>query len=276
MKLNSTTLLRLSALILVAIGAYGIYAWQIKEEKVVIREVGPIIPTPWYYYAIPLLLLVFFGSKLLARHPFKSPVMKTLAMFVLLAGVAFCGIKTFDSLKADQLFKNNSSVQAAPTTYTPPRSATAQSVPQPYTPPPPPPQQQEPEKPQPLPQYSYEQCWQIVRRAADDESVAVPPECRTAQEEYYRQQRAAAEARQQQEQEAAAARERERQEAERIAEQQRREEQQRAYEAQQNRIRAEQAQRAAEERMRQEQQERARAIERAAQDILDKIRRRRP
>jgi hypothetical protein len=231
MKLNSTTFLRISALILVGIGTYGIYAWQIKEEKVVIKEVGPAIPTPWYYYAIPLVLLIFVGSRVLAKHPFKSPAMKTLAMFALLSGIGFCGIKTVDSLKADPMFRPTPTVQASPNTSAPARPVASQPMVQPPAPAQALPPRQEPQEPPKQPQYSYEQCWEIVRRAASDNSVPVPPECRDAQEEFGRRARAAEEARQQQERDAAEARERQRQEQERIAEQQRREEEQRRAEA---------------------------------------------
>jgi hypothetical protein len=210
MRLNSTTLMRISGLILIAAGAFGIYSWQIMQEKVVTREVPApqVTPTP------------------------QKPV-----------------------------------------TYPQPVS-TASPPPQMVQPSPIPIQRQEPSEPQARPQYSYEQCWQIARRAANDESVAVPPECREAQADYQRRLQAAEEQRQQQLRAAEEERERQRLEQERIADQQSREEERRRYEAEQNRLRNEQAVREAQERVERERQERSKSVERVVDSVLNKIRRR--
>ena len=210
MRLNSTTLMRISGLILIAAGAFGIYSWQIKQEKVVTREVqaAQVAPLPQ---------------------------------------------------------KSVTPTQPVGTASQP--SQMVQPAPIPI-------QRQEPSEPLSKPQYSYEQCWQIARRAANDESVAVPPECGEAQADLQRRLLAAEEQRQQQQREAEEAQQRQRLEQERIADQQRREEEQRRYEAEQNRQRAEQAQRAAEERMKREQQERKQAAERLLDSVINKIKRR--
>ena len=117
--------------------------------------------------------------------------------------------------------------------------------------------------------HSYQQCWDLARRAHSDISVAVPPECREAQQEYERRV------------EEQAAKERDQSERDQIARDdaaQRAEyERQRAeQQAEENRRRNEEAQRRAQDeqrRIEQDRQRRANEMIRTGKDIVDRIRR---
>jgi hypothetical protein len=257
-NLSSTTFLRISALILLAVGAYGIYSWQMKSEK--IREVAPLIPSPWYYFAIPLFLLIIFGWMILAKHRFNSPARKMLLMFAFFCGVAYFAVKTFDTMPKAQW----SSPRSEPVnTYTPPPGRTVVTEPQQNYQPNPPPIQQTPparEVPPPSLERSYEECWQIVRQAYSDDSVAVPPECQQARADY----------RQMQEEIASQKRQREEEERDRQAraERDRREEEERQRRiAEENRRNQERIARDMEEEQRRKREERERRIREAAEGI---------
>lgn len=260
MNLSSTAFLRISALILVGVGAYGIYSWQMKTEKV--REITPSFPSPWYFYAIPLFVLIVFGWAILAKHPFKSAGNKLFLTFALFCGVAYFGVKTFDALPQISW----PSYRSEPPVYTPQPSGrpVANEPRQNYQPsqpaPAPPPQQPVREEPPPQPQLSYEQCWQIAHRAYGDSSVAVPPECQQAWSDYKQRQEEIAQER----------RRRDEEERERIAraERERREEEERQSRiAEARRLENERAVREMEEKERLRREEQARRIRETAEGI---------
>jgi hypothetical protein len=110
-------------------------------------------------------------------------------MFALFCGVAYFGVKTFDSMPKI----NWPSIRSEPVnTYTSPSPGrTVASEPrqtyQQSPPPAQPPQQAGREEPPPR-ERSYQECWQISRRAYSDDSVAVPPECQQAWSDYKQRQ----------------------------------------------------------------------------------------
>ena len=116
---------------------------------------------------------------------------------------------------------------------------------------------------------SYQQCWDLARRAHSDISVAVPPECREAQQEYERRvEEQAAKERDQSERD-----QRARDDAAQRAEYERQRAEQQAEE---NRRRNEDAQRRAQDeqrRIEQDRQRRANEMIRTGKDIVDRIRR---
>lgn len=124
-------------------------------------------------------------------------------------------------------------------------------------------------EPAQLKSLSYQECWNLAIRAHSDLTVAVPPECKDAQQEYERKV------------EEQAAKERERVELEQRARaeaaQQAEYERQRAErQAEENRRRNEDAQRRAEDEQRRIDQERQRKADemiRAGKGIIDRIRR---